>query len=286
VVYIMAPQLSDVKNLFFLLFISISCLLVLITLIPDNGAEGLVIHAPVQPSHEDDITITYVPEPEDNTSLVRLRYLIDDLEEEVLDLQEDPDTGNFSHVLGGFPPGTTISYSITAWNKTVGEDEIIVASIVQMNWYRDIDGAKAASNRLGRPIMIFFESQSSDDSYRMHTTTFTDERVLNLSAEFIAVKIDVDKDVTTALDEFKIESTPSVVFLDNTSQEVHRVYGYRKADALLKDMAYALGNGPKPETDEPALDPAMIRYPVMAAMVLLSIIALMVLLLRRSGGNP
>jgi len=279
------PTIFNITNPLYFILILLLSILVLLVILPDNGVESLVIHTPVQPSHENEISITYRPDPGDNTSLVRLRYFVDDLEDEVLDLEQDIDTGNYSYVLGDFPPGTTISYTVTAWNVTVGQDEIIVASIVKMNWYRDMDDARAASSRLGRPMLLFFESQSSDDSYKMLTTTFIDERVLNLSAEFIAVKIDVDKDVATALNEFNIQTTPAVVFLDNTSKEVHRVGGYRNGNDLLKDMGYALGTGPMPKKDEPALNPAMIRYPVVAAMVLLTVIAIMVLLLRRTGKN-
>ena len=272
----------------YLLMISASLLTLLaIFLLHPSGAEALVTIDPVQPTHEDMITMTYTPEPEDNTSVVRLRYTIGTLQEELLDLEEDPITGNFTHDMGVFPPGTTVTYSVTAWNRTVGQDNVTVAAIVEMAWYTDLEKAEAVAARLERPMMVFFYSDGSKGSLDMIGATYRDERVLNLSAEFVVVKIDYDSHASMALNEpWHIDNLPTVVFLDNTSKEVHRSVGHRDAGEMLKEMKFALGKGPRPERDTPAINPEMLRYLILIAVILIVIISMMVMLIKRTIGDP
>lgn len=266
--------------------ITISIVLLLLSL-PWAGASALVLTEPSMPTHEDRLLVRYSPEPGDNITRVWLRHSADEVDQEDLDLTKDPKTGNYSVDLGIFPPGSEIRYDVYAWNRSVGGDNVSVASMVEMRWHDVIQG-KDLHQELGRPMLVYYYSDDDKASYPMDTETFNDERVLNLSAEFVTIRVNVDQDPFTA-NETHVLETPSVLFLDERAgffrgqdlhEEVHRLTGFRTAGKLIKHMNFALGKGPRPdETPEP-LYPSVTHYLILMVVSFLAVVGLMYLLVR------
>jgi hypothetical protein len=258
-------------------FISVMVLLISIQLpgqihAPFTGpAAGEVVHHPLRPTHLDNITISYSPEPGDNTSVVRLSYSIDDAPTDEVDLFDDKVTGDFTYDLGVHLPGTRISYEIVAWNRTVGSNNITVSSLVEMVWLDDLEEAKELAMVLGMPILVFVSDLTDKHSYEMMQVAFADERVLNLSLEFVTVKVDAYDDPSTTHD-LDVKETPTLIFLDNETREVHRVVGPLTGGLIVKHMHFALGRGDLPKKDLNPRFPSFVHYLlIMMAVILMTI---------------
>jgi len=210
--------------------------------------DGIVTYSPIQPTHEDTIKLIYTPAPEDNTTAVTLVLSVNNTTETNIDMTKlrSNTTGEYTYDLGVRPPGTTLSYSVIAWNRTVDDGNISVASIVEMLWHNNIAAAQNLAKRLGRPMLIMFWSLGEKTSSDLLIGPFNDERVLNLSADFICVKLEVGSD-PDLYRQWAIDRTPTVVFLDNRSEEVDRVSGPMSSEKLLAHMRFSLGLGPKPK---------------------------------------
>lgn len=246
--------------------------------------QAMVIHSPLQPDHEDDIIITYRPEEGDNTSVVRLTYVIDDDIFEEVELFQDDATGNFSHDIGDFPPGTRISYSVVAWNRTVGQENITVSTPVEVLWNKDLDEGKALGMAIERPVMIFFHDDRDKDSYRMFMETFSDERVINMSSDLVAIRVDTYFEPDNA-HLYGITETPAVVFLDKGSKEIHRISGFVNGDKMVQHLKYILGKGPRPDDNLPEKDHPVVLFLVGTMAAILVAIGIVYLLARRHYGK-
>lgn len=242
-----------------------------------------VRHEPLIPTHEDDVRVQYSPEPGDNTSMVLLDAVVGEEVLGPLTLAPDDETGNYTYDLGVHPPGTEISYTVTAWNRTVGQENFSISSVVTVLWHEDMDEAKGLAAELGRPLLIFLMRDGDKDSYPMLMETFTDGTVLNLSAEFVAIKVDVDEDPSLAHD-LAVVRTPVTLFLNEDSKEVHRTEGLRRPKAMAADMRYALGTGPRPDEDGTATPPTATYYLVLSFFVILVVVSVIAINARRGRG--
>ena len=96
--------------------------------------------------------------------------------------------------------------------------------------------------------MIEFMAEWCPPCKRMEKETFTNERVIKRSSEFIFVKIDVDKHQDIA-NEYKRNAKkyggigiPNIIFIDNDKNVIHQTVGFLNADQLITVMNTVLKN--------------------------------------------
>jgi len=261
--------------------------LVAVLLISSLPVGAAVTFSPPRPTHEDRVTITYKPSPSDNTTQVRLILNINNTTTKDIDITKlhNNATDSYTIDLGVQAPGTTIAYSVIAWNVTADSGNISVASAVDVLWHSDLKEAKATAARLHRPMLIMFWSNDDRTNMAIMTRTFNDERVLNLSATFVCLKLRLDDDPVLAF-QWNITMEPMFVFLDNTSREVHRVHGNLTADQLLAHMLFALGLGPRPVDKPRPLFADPVRNIIIVAFLLLLVLAITALRARWWAKRP
>ena len=239
--------------------------------------DGVVTYSPVRPSHEDAIVLTYAPAPEDNTTTVTLILSINNSSATNIDMTKlkNNATGKYSYDLGIWSPGTILSYSVVAWNRSVDDGNISVASAVDVLWHNSLEPAQALAKRLGRPMLILFWSIGEKASTDLMVGPFNDEGVLNLSTKYVCVKIEVSKN-PDLYRQCDLDKTPTIVFIDNNSKEVDRASGPLSKDKLVAHMRFSLGLGPRPKEKVQGIftDPTRnILVVVLLMLLVISIVA-------------
>jgi hypothetical protein len=237
--------------------------------------EGVVTYSPLQPTHEDTIQLTYSPSPEDNTTTVTLMLSVNNTTATNIDMTKmrNNATGEYSYDFGVRSPGTRLSYSVIAWNRTVDDGNISVASVVDVLWHYDLGAAQAIAKRLGRPMLILFWSLGEKASTDLMIGPFNDERIMNLSANFICVKLEVSSD-PDLYHQWALDKTPTLVFLNNRSKVVDQVSGPLSSDKVFAHMQYSLGLGPKPKEKVQGFYADPIRNILIVTFLMLLLIAI------------
>ncbi len=115
-------------------------------------------------------------------------------------------------------------------------------------WEENLDSAFNLASLSNKTIMIEFMAEWCPPCKRMEKETFTNERVIKRSSEFIFVKIDVDKHQDIAK-EYKRNAKkyggigiPNIIFIDNDKNVIHQTVGFLNADQLITVMNTVLKN--------------------------------------------
>ncbi|MDG1934670.1 MAG: thioredoxin family protein [Flavobacteriales bacterium] len=115
-------------------------------------------------------------------------------------------------------------------------------------WEENLDSAFNLASLHNKIIMIEFMAEWCPPCKRMEKETFTNERVIKRSSEFIFVKIDVDKHQDIA-NEYKRNAKkyggigiPNIIFMDNDKNVIHQTVGFLNADQLITVINTVLKN--------------------------------------------
>jgi len=115
-------------------------------------------------------------------------------------------------------------------------------------WEENLDSAFNLASLHNKIIMIEFMAEWCPPCKRMEKETFTNERVIKRSSEFIFVKIDVDKHQDIAK-EYKRNAKkyggigiPNIIFIGNDKNVIHQTVGFLNADQLITVINTVLKN--------------------------------------------
>ncbi len=99
-----------------------------------------------------------------------------------------------------------------------------------------------------RPVMMDFMAEWCGWCKKLDKEVYTDPEVLKVSRQFSCIKVDGDRN-RELVRSYRVDGYPTIVFLDASGKEVHRVVGYRPAQAFLAEMQKALAaNAPLPKS--------------------------------------
>ena len=110
-----------------------------------------------------------------------------------------------------------------------------------IQWMDDYEEGMENASESGRPAMVYFHTGWCSYCEKMENDTFSTERISINSRQFTAIVVDGDER-QDLVDEYGIDGYPTVVFVDEEENELHRAVGYRNADDFRADMNTALGN--------------------------------------------
>ena len=109
-------------------------------------------------------------------------------------------------------------------------------------WEQNLDSSFNLASLSNKIIMIEFMAEWCPPCKRMEKETFSNERVINKSNEFIFVKVDVDKHQDIAK-EYKRNAKkyggigiPNILFIDKDKNIVHQTVGFLNANQLITVM--------------------------------------------------
>ena len=112
----------------------------------------------------------------------------------------------------------------------------------EISWEEDLFSAFNLASLSNKIIMIEFMAEWCPPCKRMEKETFSNDRVINKSNEFIFVKVDVDKHQDIAK-EYKRNAKkyggigiPNILFIDKDKNIVYQRVGFLNANQLITVM--------------------------------------------------
>ena len=113
----------------------------------------------------------------------------------------------------------------------------------------DYDAGWATAQRLNRPVMLYFHSDTCPSCKLMEANVFGNEEIAGfLNENFISIFINVDKPAGTDLArKYKVLALPTVIFFTPDGVELDKIHGYwppenfRKVAETMLENFKALG---------------------------------------------
>ena len=109
-------------------------------------------------------------------------------------------------------------------------------------WEENLDSAFNLASLSNKIIMIEFMAEWCPPCKRMEKETFSNDKIINKSNEFIFVKVDVDKHQDIAK-EYKRNAKkyggigiPNILFIDKDKNIVYQTVGFLNANQLITVM--------------------------------------------------
>jgi len=112
---------------------------------------------------------------------------------------------------------------------------------LQVAWMTSFDEALKIAREKNKPVMIDFYADWCGWCHRLDSDTYSSGEVVNKSKDFVNLKIDADAE-RDLVQRYRITGLPTILFIDGTGREIHRIVGYKAPDAFSKEMEIALRN--------------------------------------------
>ncbi|MCC7553234.1 MAG: thioredoxin family protein [Methanobacteriaceae archaeon] len=114
--------------------------------------------------------------------------------------------------------------------------EVESESISDLNISTNLTQSLNDSEKLNKPVMIFFTSDSCYYCDEFKDKTLSDDRVVSkINNEYIFVSVNIKNDPQSA-QEFEAYSTPTIVILNPEGDETFRLVGYKSPDEFLSSL--------------------------------------------------
>lgn len=98
------------------------------------------------------------------------------------------------------------------------------ASSKAIAWQPSLDAALAKAKSQGKPVMIDFYATWCGPCKILDEQIYPDANVAKEAKNFISVKLNVDMQ-SEAVNQYRVGGLPTVLFLDASGKEVHRLVG-------------------------------------------------------------
>jgi len=131
----------------------------------------------------------------------------------------------------------TILLLIVGCEKQINED-----SRHGIQWGNNLDSAFTIASNSNKIIMIDFMAEWCPPCKKMDKNTFSNTNIINKSNEFIAVRIDIDKQQNIAEQyngnarKYGGIGIPNILFLDKEKKNIRHIVGFHDVDQLLGIM--------------------------------------------------
>ncbi len=106
------------------------------------------------------------------------------------------------------------------------------------DWQYYEDAVYEAAIDGNQKIIIDFYADWCIPCKELDALTFSDERVIEKTKDFVAIKVDMTKTLSDKTEEirnkFKILGMPTVLIINSKGEEIHRLTGFVNADDFLK----------------------------------------------------
>jgi len=108
----------------------------------------------------------------------------------------------------------------------------------EIAWHTDLAEARAAAEEKNLPLLIYFTSSHCPHCVRMQQTFAAASVHAQVSAGFVALRIDYDTDPATCK-SYGVRGFPTTVLVRPDQVELRRVVGYQRADQFLGTLRQA-----------------------------------------------
>lgn len=123
-----------------------------------------------------------------------------------------------------------------------GPSESSVEAVSGIRWKTDYTAALQQARSSEKLVVIDFFATWCGPCKMMDRNTFTDSQVQSSLAEFVPLKIDVDRQPEVA-SRYGIEALPTTVVVDSTGKQVTKAVGYLDPKSFLAVLNAANSGG-------------------------------------------
>jgi thiol:disulfide interchange protein DsbD len=108
----------------------------------------------------------------------------------------------------------------------------------QIAWVHDFEEGMAQAAEEGKPVMVDFYADWCTFCKKLDAEVFSRPDVAEASEDFVAIKVDTEKDRETA-SKYGVSGLPTVVVLEPDGTEIRRSRGAVSYTVMLDEMAAA-----------------------------------------------
>lgn len=106
-----------------------------------------------------------------------------------------------------------------------------------IHWEANLASALAQASRENKTVLLDFYTDWCGWCKKLDRETFTNKNVVNMIASnFVAVRLNAEKEGEDEARRFGVEAYPTVVFVDPKGKEIKRIRGYLGPDAFLQEL--------------------------------------------------
>lgn len=122
---------------------------------------------------------------------------------------------------------------------------VVIASVLSpmdawaISWKKNLTEALREAKERRAPVMIDFYTKWCRWCKELDRNTYSDRKVNELSAYFVCVKVDADKEKSVSA-KYNIKGYPTIVFLNPNRSVNSRIIGYRAPGPFIQAMELAL----------------------------------------------
>lgn len=182
-------------------------------------------------------------------------------------------------------PSTAILPARGSSNREASENSI--------DWYSFEEG-KEEAEKSGKPIFIYFMTDTCGFCQKMEEETFMDENVQNKADEVIFIKVNA-VDRSDLVEQYGISGVPSLFFENSDGEEIETQTGFMSSSELvekLNNVYSSTDSTNEPATEDPSSDSDEKETPFWRSLLFLEIILsistaiIIILVWNRVKGNP
>ncbi|MGQ9495315.1 MAG: thioredoxin family protein [Thermoanaerobaculaceae bacterium] len=106
-----------------------------------------------------------------------------------------------------------------------------------IHWEASLSSALAQASRENKVILLDFYTDWCRWCKKLDRETFANENVVNMiTGNFVAVRLNAEKEGEEEAKRFGIGGYPTVIFVDPKGKEIKRISGYLGPDAFLQEL--------------------------------------------------
>lgn len=106
----------------------------------------------------------------------------------------------------------------------------------EIRWAKSLDQALQQAKRSNKLVMVDFYTDWCTWCKRLDRDTYTNDRVVQLSAQFVSVKVNAEKEGRKAAQRYGVNAFPTILFLTGGGEIAGRISGYRPAQPFAEEM--------------------------------------------------
>jgi thioredoxin-related protein len=137
--------------------------------------------------------------------------------------------------------GSILFVTASWWEESQSKINAPFIKLGGLSFHTSIDAGINESTNLGKPIFLYFRSETCYWCIRFEEEALSDKRVIDiLNKNFVLISIDTIKQKNVSLN-LGVRSTPFMIFFTKDGEEISRVPGYLPTDEFLIKLNEILG---------------------------------------------